>query len=164
MGFSRQECWSGLPCPPSSDLPNPGIEPVSLMFPALAGKFLTTSATWEALVAQMVKNLPAMRKTQVRSLGWEDSPEKGMATSIWGCIIVLCTIGCLTTSLMLWNVCIPPPKYTWWNQAPNVIVSGSRAERTGLSHKGGAPMSEMSVFIKETPESSLSPSTMWAHS
>ena len=32
------------------------------------------------LVAQMVKNLPAMQETQVQSLGWEDSLEKGMAT------------------------------------------------------------------------------------
>ena len=30
MGFSRQEYWSGLPCPPSGDLPDPGIEPTSL--------------------------------------------------------------------------------------------------------------------------------------
>jgi len=29
MGFSRQECWSGLPCPSSGDLPDPGIEPRS---------------------------------------------------------------------------------------------------------------------------------------
>ena len=29
MGFSRQEYWSGLPCPPPGDLPNPGIEPTS---------------------------------------------------------------------------------------------------------------------------------------
>ena len=28
-GFSRRECWSGLPCPPLGDLPNPGIEPRS---------------------------------------------------------------------------------------------------------------------------------------
>ena len=28
-GFSRQEYWSGLPCPPPGDLPNPGIEPES---------------------------------------------------------------------------------------------------------------------------------------
>ena len=48
MGFSRQECWSGLPCPPPGDLPDPGIEPVSLMSPALAGGSFTTSATWEA--------------------------------------------------------------------------------------------------------------------
>ena len=36
MEFSRQEYWSGLSCPPPGDLPNPGIEPVSLMFPAFA--------------------------------------------------------------------------------------------------------------------------------
>ena len=29
MGFSRQEYWSGLPCPPPGDLPNAGIEPGS---------------------------------------------------------------------------------------------------------------------------------------
>ena len=48
LGFSRQEHWSGLPCPPPGDLPNPGMEPVSLASPALAGKFFTTSANWEA--------------------------------------------------------------------------------------------------------------------
>ena len=37
VGFSRQEDWSGLPCPPPGDLPNPGIEAVSIMSPALAG-------------------------------------------------------------------------------------------------------------------------------
>ena len=35
--FSRQKYQSGLMCPPVRDLPDPGIEPVSLMFPALAG-------------------------------------------------------------------------------------------------------------------------------
>ena len=47
LGFSRQEYWSGLPFPPAGDLPDPGIEPVSLMSPLLAGGFFTTSATWE---------------------------------------------------------------------------------------------------------------------
>ena len=37
MGFSRQEYWSGLPCPPPGDLPDPGIEPASLISLALAG-------------------------------------------------------------------------------------------------------------------------------
>ena len=37
MGFSRQEYGNGLPCPPPRDLPDPGIEPMSLMSPALAG-------------------------------------------------------------------------------------------------------------------------------
>ena len=44
MGFSRQEYWSGLPFPSPGDLPDPGIEPGSLTFPALAGRFFTTSA------------------------------------------------------------------------------------------------------------------------
>ena len=49
MRVPRHEYWSGLPCPPPRDLPDPGIEPVVLMSPALAGVFFTTSATWEAL-------------------------------------------------------------------------------------------------------------------
>ena len=49
MGFSRQEYWSGLPCPDPPDLPDPGIKPMSLTSPALAGRFFTTSTTWEAL-------------------------------------------------------------------------------------------------------------------
>ena len=48
MGFSRQEHWSGLPCPPPGDLPDPEIEPGSLTSPVLAGWFFTTSTTWEA--------------------------------------------------------------------------------------------------------------------
>ena len=47
-GFSRQEYWTGLPCPPPRDLSNPGIGPVSYVLPALAGGFFTMSATWEA--------------------------------------------------------------------------------------------------------------------
>ena len=50
MEFFRQEHWSGLPCPPPEDLPNPGIEPVSLTSPALARRFFTTSGTWEAQI------------------------------------------------------------------------------------------------------------------
>ena len=47
MGFSRQEYWSGLPLPSPGDRPQPGIEPTSLMSPALAGTFFSTSTTWE---------------------------------------------------------------------------------------------------------------------
>ena len=42
MEFSRQEYWSGVPFPSPGDLPNPGIEPASLVSPALAGGFFTT--------------------------------------------------------------------------------------------------------------------------
>ena len=41
QGFSRQEHWGGgLPCPPTGDLSDSGIKPVSLTSPALAGRFL----------------------------------------------------------------------------------------------------------------------------
>ena len=48
MKFSRQEYWSGLSFPSPGDLPNPGIQPMSLVSPVLAGGFFTTSTTWEA--------------------------------------------------------------------------------------------------------------------
>ena len=56
MGFSRQEYWTGLSCPPSGDLPNPGIKPASLTSVALAGEFFTTSAS--------------ERSRQIRSTVW----------------------------------------------------------------------------------------------
>ena len=55
MESSRQEYWSGLPCPPPGDLPDAGVEPVSLVSPALAGGFLSTSATWEVLNETNIK-------------------------------------------------------------------------------------------------------------
>ena len=42
MGFSWQEYWSGLSFPTPGDLPDPGIKPISLASPALAGGFFTT--------------------------------------------------------------------------------------------------------------------------
>ena len=50
MGFCRQECWSGLLCPSAGDLPKPGIKPMFLVSPALAGGFFTTGTTGEALI------------------------------------------------------------------------------------------------------------------
>ena len=96
MGFPRKEYWRGLPFPSPGDFPDLEIKPTS---PALAGGFFTTEPPGKpnlfprmivinlssvvkgaSLVAQLVKNLPAMRETRVPSLGWEDSLEKGMAT------------------------------------------------------------------------------------
>ena len=98
VGFSRQEYWSGLPCPPPGDLPDPGTKPVLLYLLHWQGgslplvppirqpkEYLITTfhlililIHWASLVAQTVKNLPAKRETWVRSLGWKDSLEKGM--------------------------------------------------------------------------------------
>ena len=48
MGFFRQEYWSGPLCPPPGDLPDPGMEPNSLMSTALANRFFTISTIWGA--------------------------------------------------------------------------------------------------------------------
>ena len=50
MEFSKQRYWSGLPFRPPGDRPCPGIKPASLISPALAGGFFTTSSAWKALL------------------------------------------------------------------------------------------------------------------
>ena len=53
--------------------------------------------TWASLMAQLVKNLPAMQETRVQSLGWEDPQEEGMATH---------------SSILAWK--IPKDRGAWW--------------------------------------------------
>ena len=53
--------------------------------------------SWAFLVAQMIKNPPAMRETWVQSLGWEDTLERGMATH---------------SSILAWR--IPMDRGAWW--------------------------------------------------
>ena len=76
MGFSRQECWSGLPCPPPGDLPDPGIKPASLTSPALADRFFTTGATWEVHKKKIDMEIYTRRKKGLLELG-----ESGNASS-----------------------------------------------------------------------------------
>ena len=64
MGFSRQEYCSGLPFPPPGDLLNSGIILTSPTSPALAERFFTTSATWEAPKL----NLPTVRQINFSQL------------------------------------------------------------------------------------------------
>ena len=67
--------------------------------------------SWASLVAQLVKNLPAMQETWVRSLGWEDPLEKGIATH---------------SIILAWR--IP------WTEEPGGLQStGSQKSQTGLS-------------------------------
>ena len=47
MEFYRQDYWSGLPFPTPGNIPNPGVEPMSLVSPTLAGGFLTNCTTWK---------------------------------------------------------------------------------------------------------------------
>ena len=89
IGFSRQEYWRGLPCPPPGALTNPGIKPMSFMSPALEDGFFTTRATWEAhfhLKVKVAQACPTLCDPmdytvhgilQARILEWVDFPFPG---------------------------------------------------------------------------------------
>ena len=62
--------------------------------------------SWASLVAQMVKNLPAMQETSVRSLGWEDPLVEGMATH---------------SSILAWR--IPIDRGAWWSTVHGIAES-----------------------------------------
>ena len=85
MGFSRQEYWSGLPCPPPGDMLIPGIEPTSVVSPALAGEFFTTSATQEAQLKVRAVVTPGDRGGGMGRGGWGMEANSEM---------LYCTISC----------------------------------------------------------------------
>ena len=66
-GFSKQEYWVGLPCPPPGDLPDSRTEPNSLMSPALAGEFFTTRTTCIVLLFYVIKQNKTGRNGAMRS-------------------------------------------------------------------------------------------------
>ena len=78
MGFSRQEYWNGLPCPPPEDLvvmpssrtPFPSQDRACILrSPALAGRFSTTSTTWEApLRPRSVLNYPSLESQMEKAM------------------------------------------------------------------------------------------------
>ena len=70
--FSRQENWNGLSFPSPGDLLNSGIEPLSLLFPTLVGRFLSTSGFWEAhhiydkgIISKIYKELTQQQKKKI---------------------------------------------------------------------------------------------------
>ena len=96
--FPRQGYWHGLPFLSPGDLPDPGIEPTSLVSPALAGRFFTTSATWQALCYQSL--IPHSHQALINIL------EALFSFPIWHphffslCILLV--------------FCPPPPPHPWF--------------------------------------------------
>ena len=74
MGFSRQEYWSRLPCPSPGDLPDPGkgtnIKLFELTTPALASRFFTHWATWEAHLSITLRINSKFLTTVSEYFGW----------------------------------------------------------------------------------------------
>ena len=87
MGFSSQEYWSGLPFPPPRDLPDPGIEPVSLMSPALAGRFFTTAPPGkpQVYIKQLTNRIQCENREESQGkLGVKSSSSGGLGEEIQG--------------------------------------------------------------------------------
>ena len=60
MGFSSQEYWSGLPFPTPGNVPDTGTEPISLVSPALAGRFFTTEPPRQSLPLRFLTSVCVM--------------------------------------------------------------------------------------------------------
>ena len=106
--YPWEEYWSGLPCLPPGALLDPGIEPMSLVSPALAGGFFTTSATWNSLVAQTVKSLQGRNPGLIPGSGRSPGERNGNPLQY----------SCLENSM---------DRRAWW-----ATVDGVAKSRTGL--------------------------------
>ena len=87
---------------------DPGLIPGSGRFPREGISFLL-QYSWTSLVAQTVKNPPAMRETWVPSLSWEDPLEEGVATH---------------SNSLAWT--IPMDKGAWWATVRAIVKSQTR--------------------------------------
>ena len=81
MGFSRQESWNGLPCPPPGDLPDPGIETESLSTPTLAGGLPLAPPGKPSTTRSLCSHGPQSKKEQfILQLAASEATE---ATGCW---------------------------------------------------------------------------------
>ena len=138
MGFSRQEYWSGLSCPLSGYLPNPGIEFTSLISPALAGTFFTTSAlgnhSWFcqshlSFIHSSVYRSPITHQ----ALGW------ALGVQQWTCPLVLCMGSgdiCLSWGALEYDSQIRNCKQTFhWEELLWDTSKGREDDRIGQREK-----------------------------
>ena len=98
MGFSRQEYWSWLPVPSPGDLPKPGIKPMSLMSPAVGGRFFITSTNWEAYLTDLISLLTQPAREKMRRRRWHPTPILLPGKSQGRGSLVGCHLWCRTES------------------------------------------------------------------
>ena len=121
LGFSRQEYWSGLPCPSQGDLPN--IESAS----ASSGRFFTTSATWEG---------PSCHTTVIKA-GREVSPCTVPSIRRKPVLRPICRI---TFAFSFWGCHIPSSKTIIENEHRNTVIDVTELDLwafTSWPHQGG---------------------------
>ena len=70
------------------------------------------------------------------------------------------------TSLLRWIIYTEYfvlSKFACWNLIPNVVIFGGKVINSWLGHEGGSLMNGIIVLIRETPENSLAPSSLWQY-
>ena len=189
MGFSRQEYWSGLTCPPPLDLPDPGSEPESLISPALADGFFTTSTTYTACLFYLRCPLSSRNRKLFTLTVWGFFPPKlvcflFLPSALW-CLVF--TGLCLSSELS-GNLCYFSAACPYWETltvcyrglwirlhvstknvyteilTPRLMVLGGGASGVTGSWEWSPPWHGISALIKEALQSALAPSPTWGHS
>ena len=140
MRFSRQDYWSGLPCPPPGDLSDPGIKPESPVAPALAGGFFTTDHLGSP--AHQHRNPPVILSTSgsLSSLPFHPCFQ-GQRDPVWPLFPYLqgCSIPPPTESALFkvtLQVSPMPGKGAGGREADGPLRSGSQAQGSHVPHPG----------------------------
>ena len=125
QGFSRQEYWSELPCPSPGELPNPGIELESPVSPVLAGRFFTTRATREALLAPLLAD----------PISEEVPPTPGRGNDVRPALLGWAEPGfCISCCFLLTHRLLRLESRPWWSlQSPAQSQARSKDETPSSS-------------------------------
>ena len=138
MGFSMLEYWSGLPCPPSGDLPHPGVQPAFPASPALAGRFLTMISTWEAPTRQYLEtnNKEETQHTKISRMQSSSTAETSTHTNVY-----LHGRDWLESQLITWQRVHISPGTLQGGQCGAAAAPGRPRFREARAHRGGAAAS-----------------------
>ena len=146
MGFSRQQYWSGLPCPPLRDLPYSGIQPKSLMFLVLSGGFSTTSAPWEAHMNPVVA-VQLLSCVQLIVTPWTAACQASLSFTISRSLLKLISIESVMPSnhLILCHPLLLPSVFPSMRYFPNELALHIRWPKCGSFRN--SPSNEYSGLI-----------------
>ena len=147
MGFSRQDYWSGLPCPPPGDFPDPGIEPTFLAYLALAGGFLTTEP-------------PGKPVTYIRGSHWSQRTELAAAPVVRYCPQVVGGQGRSTRRQANWSETYLRPELTgghWKSCGCEGTDSNGELANSCVMLASGGHLEEMPRTRPSSPSSSNTP-------
>ena len=146
IGFYRQEYRSASPCPPSGHLSDPGTEPVSQSL-ALAGRFFTTTATWEAQSQNPVLFLLSAASATVSHLSYKETTIPCRTVANW------CRFGQLIwlNKWMCWSQLLSALKSRLWApfqlQVLKLVSRRIYPTEIGKHYKSSVSLSSMESWL-----------------